>query len=104
MDRLRLITNYFTRLRFCTEDGDIELLHKTDVAPKGYSPWFSFPRSEKTRILFGHWAALEGNVDSDFAVALDTGCVWGRHLTALRLEDNKLFSVPAVKAEFWEKR
>ncbi|MBO6558209.1 MAG: symmetrical bis(5'-nucleosyl)-tetraphosphatase [Pseudomonadales bacterium] len=104
MDRLRLITNYFTRLRFCTADGDIELLHKTDVAPEGYSPWFSFSRREETRILFGHWAALEGKVDAAFAVALDTGCVWGRHLTALRLEDNQLFSVPAAKTEFWEKR
>lgn len=95
MDRLRLITNYFTRLRFCKEDGEIELLHKTDVAPPGYSPWFSFPRPDQTRILFGHWAALEGKVDTDFAVALDTGCVWGRHLTALRLEDDKTFSVPS---------
>ncbi len=97
MDRLRLITNYFTRLRFCKADGEIELLHKTDVAPKGFHPWFSFPRPDDTRILFGHWAALEGKVDTEFAVALDTGCVWGRKLTALRVEDNTLISVKAVR-------
>ncbi len=95
MDRLRLITNYFTRLRFCQPDGTIELTHKTDIAPIGFDPWFSFPRDDDLRILFGHWAALEGRVDSDFAVALDTGCVWGRELTALRLEDQQLISVPA---------
>ena len=95
MDRLRLITNYFTRLRFCTADGEIELLHKTRVAPPGFSPWFSFPRPDDTRILFGHWAALEGRADADFALALDTGCVWGRSLTAVRLEDETLFTVPA---------
>ena len=95
MDRLRLITNYFTRLRFCTADGELELLHKTDVAPSGFSPWFSFPRPDDTRILFGHWAALEGKAGTDFALALDTGCVWGQTLTAIRLDDENMFTVPA---------
>ena len=97
MPRLRLITNYLTRLRFCKPDGEIELTHKTDVAPAGYSPWFALPRPlhQGTTILFGHWAAINGVTDQPDALALDTGCVWGRHLTAYRLEDGRRFSVPA---------
>lgn len=96
MDRLRIITNYFTRLRYCTADGRLELTHKAEIQPDGYSPWFSFGRSDQQRVLFGHWAALEGDIDSEFAVALDTGCVWGRKLTALRLDDGRFFSVNAT--------
>lgn len=97
MPRLRLITNYLTRLRFCKPDGEIELTHKTDIAPPGYSPWFALPRPlhQGTTILFGHWAAINGITDQLDALALDTGCVWGRQLTAYRLEDGKRFSVPA---------
>ena len=96
MDRLRCITNFLTRIRYCTGDGKLELTHKTNTAPSGYSPWFTFPRPDDTHILFGHWAALEGNASSSFVTALDTGCVWGRDLTALRLEDRTLFRVPAI--------
>ncbi|XOV87209.1 MAG: symmetrical bis(5'-nucleosyl)-tetraphosphatase [Pseudomonadota bacterium] len=96
-DRLRLITNYFTRLRFCTRAGKLELSTKTDIAPAGYAPWFSFERPDTRdyKILFGHWAALEGNAGTEHAIALDTGCVWGGALTALRLDDHTFFSVPA---------
>jgi bis(5'-nucleosyl)-tetraphosphatase (symmetrical) len=96
MDRLRVITNYFTRLRFCNAAGEVELTHKEDIAPEGYDPWYSFGRSDQLKVLFGHWAALEGNIDSDFAVPLDTGCVWGREMTAMRLEDGMMFSVPSI--------
>ena len=96
MDRLRHITNFLTRIRFCTAAGKLELTHKTNVAPSGYAPWFTFPRQDATHILFGHWAALEGRADSSFVTALDTGCVWGRDLTALRLEDRALFRTPAM--------
>ena len=98
MDRLRLITNYLTRIRFAREDGTINLTHKTDVAPPGFSPWFELPLAvhAPTRILFGHWAAL-GGVDHEKCIGLDTGCVWGRTLTAMRLEDGKRFSVDASK-------
>ena len=97
MARLRLITNYLTRLRFCKSDGEIELTHKTEVAPPGFSPWFALPRPqhEGTTILFGHWAAINGVTHQANAQALDTGCVWGRQLTAYRLEDGQRFNVPA---------
>jgi len=97
--RLRLITNYFTRLRYCTAAGELELQHKTEQAPIGFAPWFSFPRPDpSTKILFGHWAALNGETGVDSAIALDTGCVWGRSLTALRLDDGKITAVPARRS------
>jgi bis(5'-nucleosyl)-tetraphosphatase (symmetrical) len=95
MERLRVITNGFTRIRYCKADGELELSHKGDIQPEGYSPWFSFERKDDLHILFGHWAALEGRADASFVTALDTGCVWGRHLTALRLEDRQLITVEA---------
>ncbi|MFT7140520.1 MAG: bis(5'-nucleosyl)-tetraphosphatase (symmetrical) [Sulfitobacter sp.] len=98
IDRWRSITNYLTRLRFCAANGAMEFASKSDIAPEGYQPWFNYPRRDATRILFGHWAAIEGKTSSPQFVALDTGCVWGRSLTALRMEDNKLFSVPAISS------
>lgn len=95
MDRLRHITNFITRIRYCTADGRLELTHKKDIAPDGFEPWFSFPRPDSYHVLFGHWAALEGVAEPGFVTALDTGCVWGRDLTAMRLEDRQLFTVPA---------
>lgn len=96
LDRLRLITNYFTRMRFCTDEGELELESKDNIstAPQGYAPWF-LHENRKTRddnIVFGHWAALEGRVNAPNIFALDTGCVWGGELTALRLDDKVRFS------------
>ncbi len=97
VDRWRVITNYFTRMRFCTEKGKLELHSKSTIhhAPKGYSPWFEFMerKTYNDRIIFGHWAALEGEAYSENAYALDTGCVWGNALTAMRLEDQQRFSI-----------
>ncbi len=89
LDRLRFTVNCLTRLRFLTEDGRLLLKYKgpLDGAPKGARPWFRVPgrRSAGTRILFGHWSAL-GYHESDGVVSLDTGCVWGGALTAVRLD------------------
>ena len=95
-ERLRLITNYLTRMRFCSADGrlDLETKEGANQAPKGFFPWFELEQlTPDTRILFGHWAALQGVTDRPYVYALDTGCVWGRELTMMRLEDHKFFSV-----------
>lgn len=99
MERLRIIVNYFTRMRFCTQDGELDLLSKEGLAtkPKGFSPWFQLDRAAKdTRIFFGHWAALEGKADADNVFALDTGCVWGGKLSAIRVEDETWFRTKAI--------
>jgi bis(5'-nucleosyl)-tetraphosphatase (symmetrical) len=101
-DRLRVITNYFTRMRFCNEQGQLELTAKTPSgeAPEGFKPWYEIvnPHINNEKIIFGHWAALEGKTGKKNIFAIDTGCVWGNRLTALRLEDEQLFSVNAVEA------
>lgn len=99
-DRLRLIVNYFTRMRFCDANGTLELQTKNSPqdAPSGFSPWFSFKRNNmKSGLIFGHWAALEGRTkkhqydkNDTQLFALDTGCVWGGHLTLLNLETHQL--------------
>ena len=93
-NRLRVIINTFTRMRLCKTDGTMEFSHKGNPVgvPRGYMPWFSVPRraSRSTPIIFGHWAAL-GLYTKSNVYALDTGCVWGRELSALRLSDQKLF-------------
>lgn len=100
LDRLRLITNYFTRMRFCDEEGGLLLDYKgtVDQAPAGFYPWFLVPGRIKIEadLLFGHWAALMGKSSVSHLYPIDTGCYWGGELTALRLEDRKRFSVPGV--------
>lgn len=95
-ERLRVITNYFTRLRFCKRNGKMNFSVKTgtDTAPPGYKPWYTYQQlSSDNILLFGHWAALDGVTHKPRVYALDTGCVWGRSLTMMRLEDRQLFSV-----------
>jgi bis(5'-nucleosyl)-tetraphosphatase (symmetrical) len=88
-ERLRFITNCFTRLRFCDADGHLKLKYKgkLDDAPAGLYPWFRVPgrRSAALRIVFGHWSAL-GFYQGDNVTGLDSGCVWGGTLTAVRLD------------------
>jgi bis(5'-nucleosyl)-tetraphosphatase (symmetrical) len=91
--RLRVITNCFTRMRFCSADGTLDLKSKEgiDSAPPGYAPWFSH-RERKTRgqkIIFGHWAALEGQCNEPGLFALDTGCVWGGAMTLLNIDSGE---------------
>ncbi|MDH3286470.1 MAG: symmetrical bis(5'-nucleosyl)-tetraphosphatase [Betaproteobacteria bacterium] len=92
-DRLRIIVNAMTRMRLVTADGTMQFSHKLGLAnaPAGYVPWYDAPAraSHDTRVIFGHWAAL-GLLVRDDVVCLDSGCVWGRKLSALRLEDRQL--------------
>jgi len=93
-DRLRIIVNAMSRMRLVSADGTMEFGHKLGLAklPAGYMPWYDVPgrASRGSAVIFGHWAAL-GLVLRDDVVCLDTGCVWGRGLSALRLEDRRLF-------------
>ncbi len=97
VERLRVITNYLTRMRFCDAQGKLEFSTKETVSnwPDGFQPWFSFKQAKMkdNRIVFGHWAALQGNTESNTVFGLDTGCVWGGSLTAMRLEDQEMFSL-----------
>jgi bis(5'-nucleosyl)-tetraphosphatase (symmetrical) len=92
-DRLRVIVNAMTRMRFCSRDGQMEFRAKGKDAPPGYVPWFEARKKDKQTIVFGHWSALGLKLMDGFA-ALDCGCVWGGSLAALRLDDRKLFQVP----------
>ncbi len=91
------IVNAFTRLRFCTREGRLNFTNKTaEPDQPDEAPWFSFQKTTvQSEIIFGHWAALEGYCPHPCIHAIDTGCGWGGSLTALRLEDRHLFSVPA---------
>ena len=89
-DRLRVITNVFTRMRFCTAQGVMDFHHKGRIGtpPSQLMPWFDVPgrKTANIPIVFGHWSAL-GLLLRDDIMALDTACLWGGQLTALRLED-----------------
>jgi bis(5'-nucleosyl)-tetraphosphatase (symmetrical) len=92
-DRLRVIVNALARLRYCTADGELLLGVNRDAAPPGARRWFDLRPADELPIVFGHWSTL-GLVMTDKVLALDTGCVWGGRLTALRLEDRRLYQVP----------
>lgn len=96
IERWRTITNYFTRLRFCTADGELDLKSKEGpgTAPPGFMPWFDVPgrKSAGATLLVGHWATLMGKTGRDDVIALDTGCVWGNRLTLLNMDTQALVS------------
>ena len=109
-DRLRVIVNAMTRMRFCTADGIMEFQTKGQVtaAPRGYMPWFDVPgrRSADHTLVCGHWSAL-GLLVAPRLLAIDAGCVWGGCLTAVRLEDRAITQVPcrgSAAAEFAARR
>lgn len=96
-DRLRVIVNAMTRMRFCTPEGLMEFRTKgeTAEAPDGYLPWFDVPgrKSAGSVVICGHWSALGLRLGPNL-LALDSGCVWGGRLSAVRLEDRRLYQVP----------
>jgi len=104
--RLRIIVNALTRLRMCTPDGRMDFTYKkapdtpqaADAAPASLLPWFDAPARAtrgQTTIVFGHWSTLGLLLRPD-VICLDTGCIWGGKLTALRLHDHRLVQVPAA--------
>jgi len=100
-DRLRYITNAFTRIRYCHEDGTLAMALKATpgTQPLGYLPWYAVRNrsSAAERIIFGHWSTLElrQRVDPSWGVIhLDNGCVWGGHLTAFSLQARRYVDMP----------
>jgi bis(5'-nucleosyl)-tetraphosphatase (symmetrical) len=100
-DRWRFVINTLTRIRFCSDDGTLEMKSTdgADAAPPGFRPWFDVPgrRTAGTPIAFGHWSTL-GLINRPDLLAIDTGCVWGGALTAVRVDDGRR-EVVQVKCE-----
>ena len=103
-DRMRLAVNAFTRLRFCTAEGKLDLKTKEGpgAAPPGHHPWFDVPgrRTAGQPMAFGHWSTL-GLVNRPDLLGLDTGCVWGGALTAVRVDGGRreVVQVPCEQAQ-----
>lgn len=99
-DRYRIIVNYLTRMRFCDKNGKLDLTAKAKLGsqPAGLLPWFDVSRRclAETKIIFGHWAALQGELKRENCFAIDGGCVWGGTLIALCLETQQRVSVDSV--------
>ena len=96
--RLRCIVNYLTRMRLTDSTGRLEFSFKdslSDPMPEGFKPWFEFASqaAQTHKVVFGHWAALQGKTISDSIQNVDGGYVWGHQLMAYRLEDETLFAV-----------
>jgi bis(5'-nucleosyl)-tetraphosphatase (symmetrical) len=87
-----------TTIRTVRDDGTLcKFSGEPEVAPKGCTPWFAHPerKSRGRLIVFGHWSALGYKRGDDF-LALDSGCIWGQSLTAVRLDDGRVYSEPCV--------
>lgn len=94
LGRFRFTINSLTRMRYCYADGSLDFSCKENPAnaPKEFTPWFEFQHiSQQTQWIFGHWAALMGHCPAKNIYALDTGCVWGQHMTMIRWHDKKIF-------------
>ncbi|OUS09837.1 bis(5'-nucleosyl)-tetraphosphatase (symmetrical) [Gammaproteobacteria bacterium 54_18_T64] len=102
-EQMRTITNYFTRMRFCNAGGELELENKQGPrhGPSGFAPWYSHQarKTSREKILFGHWASLEGETGLTKVQALDTGCVWGGRLRLVDLETGKLTHCDCTKLD-----
>ena len=101
IERLRVIVNAFTRLRYCSAAGEMEFHHKgaPGTQPAGWLPWFEVPgrKSAGATLIIGHWSTL-GLVNRPDLIALDTGCLWGGKQTAVRLEDRQVFAIQCPQA------
>jgi bis(5'-nucleosyl)-tetraphosphatase (symmetrical) len=101
-DRHRAIMAYLVNVRMCRADGRVVLDFKghPSEAPAGCVPWFALPDPAwaSHTVIFGHWAAL-GLAIGRHHIALDTGCVWGKSLSAVRLDDRMVFQIKAVEAQ-----
>jgi bis(5'-nucleosyl)-tetraphosphatase (symmetrical) len=91
-DRLRVIVNAMTRMRYCDRSGRMDLERGGTEPAKGYRRWYETRRRERRTLIFGHWSQL-GLVHAPGVFGLDSGCIWGGRLSALRLEDKALFQV-----------
>lgn len=107
-ERLRVVVNAMTRMRFCSKAGVMDFHAKgpVDSAPPGFLPWFAVPgrASADHTLICGHWSALGLRIESNL-LTLDTGCLWGGALTAVRLEDRRVFQLPCrihVKPSGWD--
>ncbi|MGZ5044138.1 MAG: symmetrical bis(5'-nucleosyl)-tetraphosphatase [Methylobacter sp.] len=103
VEKLRFIINCFTRMRYCDVNGRLDFVHSGPIGsqPKSLMPWFDVPKrkSADMRIIFGHWSAL-GYYEGPNCYAIDTGCLWGGQLTALRLGDQvQRFSIDCPEAK-----
>ena len=95
--RIRVIINYFTRMRLITQKGELDLKTKVSSRNSEYKPWFKFTKNEKNNYhLFGHWAVLKGKTNKRNVIGLDAGCVWGGHLKAIRINDRKIFKIKSL--------
>ncbi|WP_342616634.1 symmetrical bis(5'-nucleosyl)-tetraphosphatase [Rhodoferax sp. GW822-FHT02A01] len=85
-ERLRVVVNALTRMRFCTPQGTMEFGESGTTAPPGYMPWFDVPgrHTAQSTVAFGHWSTL-GHLDRGDVLSMDTGCVWGGCLSAMRV-------------------
>lgn len=95
---LKSITDSLTRIRFCTAKGVLDLRNKKSTSNHllEYAPWFShkYHKTRNIRIIFGHWAALQGNCNISGIFALDTGCVWGGYMSILNVDSEEVFTFP----------
>ena len=104
MDRLRLITNYLTRMRYCYADGGLDLVSKGPLSDPGgpaatddaLDAWFNHEnrKAAHDKIIFGHWASLRGKTSTPNAIGLDSGCVWGNAMTVYCLETGERIEEP----------
>lgn len=96
LDRARVIVNAMTRMRFCSKQGvmDLKIKGKPENAPVGHVPWFEVPgrKTAKDTLVVGHWSALGLKMTPNL-VALDSGCLWGGHLTAVSLPEREVIQV-----------